>query len=147
MGRPNKPISVLKAQGTWRKGRHGEEATSGTEVEIPGELDGYAGEFWARNIPKLQNMGVLDGIDSEFLFALARWYGVWRECDDLVNAIQKGEKEGKIYGAITQSKMAFAAFTELAKQFGLSPVARAKLAAKSSDETDEFAEYLKRKPA
>ena len=81
-GRPPKPTSVLKASGGFRKDRHGDRehtAESGMAIEKPAWLAGDASDFWDRNLPKLEAMGILDGIDESQLAGLATAWANWRK--------------------------------------------------------------------
>jgi len=137
VGRPPKPTSVLKASGGFRKDRHGDRektAASGTTVEQPAWLDGDALVFWQRNVPKLEAMGILDGIDESQLVGLATAWANWRK-------EQTDYEAGN--GHIYRVSNAWSMFDKLSSKFGFSPTERTKLAIEPPPEDDPFEEWLK----
>ena len=142
MARPRKPIAVLKSQGTYNSTRHAERehtAVSGMSIEQPSWLSGDALEFWQRNVPKLEAMGVLDGIDEATVTALAVAWSNWRKEQDDYDAGN---------GHIFKVSCAWNAFDKIGSKFGLNPVDRTKLAIHNpSDEheLDPFEQWLKAK--
>lgn len=139
-GRPPKPTATLKASGGFRKDRHaGREHTSdsGTTIEQPAWLVGDALEFWQRNVPKLEAMGILDGIDESQLAGLATAWANWRREQNDFDA-----GNGHVYRVSNAWNM----FDKISGKFGFSPTERTKLAIEPpSDELDPFEEWLKQK--
>jgi len=138
-GRPPKPIATLEAQGTARRGRHDKrkiEPKSGSKITLPATLKGEAARFWKAEIPKLEAMGVLDGIDQRYLIGLATAWANWKSEQA---AYDRGEVK------ITMVATAWATFDKIASRFGMNPVDRTKLATGDNrDDSDPFAEWLKR---
>jgi len=139
-GRPPKPTSVLKSGGGFRKDRHGHREhtpESGTTIEKPSWLAGDASDFWDRNLPKLETMGILDGIDESQLAGLATAWANWRK--------EQSDYESGT-GHIYKVANAWNMFDKIGSKFGFSPTERAKLAIEPpSDELDPFEEWLKQK--
>lgn len=141
MPRPPKPIAQLKAQGTFNVTRHGDredEPSSGTAIVCPDWLDGEALEFWKAQVPNLEAMGILDGIDSSSLAGLCVAWSNWRREQD---ALDSGT------GHIYRVACAWNLFSKIASQFGFDPVSRTKLATTKPVEDDPFTEWLKEKNA
>ena len=136
-GRPPKPTSVLKASGGFRKDRHGDRehtAESGTTVEQPAWLDGDALAFWQRNVPRLETMGILDGIDESQLTGLATAWANWRK-------EQTDYEAGN--GHIYRVSNAWSMFDKLSSKFGFSPTERTKLAiVPTIDVLDPFEQWM-----
>ena len=139
-GRPPKPIGLLKAQGTYNATRHADRehtANSEANIEQPAWLSDDARGFWQRNVPKLEAMGILDGIDEATVTALAVAWGNWRKEQADYDA-----GNGHIY----KVSCAWNAFDKIGSKFGLNPVDRTKLTIeKPSDELDPFEQWLKAK--
>ena len=137
-GRPPKPASVLKSGGGFRKDRHGHcehTAESGMAIEKPAWLAGDASDFWDRNLPKLEAMGILDGIDESQLTGLATAWENWRR-------EQTDYEAGN--GHIYRVSNAWSMFDKLSSKFGFSPTERTKLAVEPPDgEDDPFEQWLK----
>ncbi len=148
-GRPPKPIAILKQQGTYDASRHakrGAEPSSNSMVAMPDDLSGDAADFWLVTIPKLEVMGILDGIDVAELEALCRWWAAWRLAMDKLEAIQAGNREGNSYSAMTEAAQAWKAFDRIASQFGFTPTQRTRLAIeKPNAEPDPFERWLAQK--
>lgn len=150
-GRPPKPKALHVAQGTYQPSRHGgSEPSSGDGALLrPAKcrLTGDAKKFWDSEIPKLQKLGVIDAADSAAVFMMCRWWAIWRAADKELEQIQSGKKKGNAYTAMIRARMAQNSWQALAIQFGLTPVARAKLRAEPPGPADELQEYLDHRPA
>lgn len=139
MARPRKPIATLEAQGTARKCRHSkraDEPSSGTRVTCPSHLRGVSAKFWKAIVPKLEAMGILDGIDQSQLEGLSIAWANWRN-------EQKQYTEG--VGHIYKVTCAWNSFDKIAGKFGMNPVDRTKLATAAEEDADPFTEWLKKK--
>ena len=129
-------ISQLKASGSFRADRHSkreQEPTSGTTVKMPRSLKGEAAKFWRANVPKLEIMGVLDGIDEATLVGLATAWANWRK-------EQAAYEDGT--GHVYRVSCSWTCFAKIASRFGLNPVDRTKLGT-SEEPSDRLAEFIR----
>lgn len=138
-GRPAKPLSVLKAQGTDRPHRHASresEPTSGSAVAMPDDLTDDGIKWWQFTVPKLEAMGVLDGVDTNALIGMANAWANW--CNE-----QRKYEEG--CAKITAVSAAWNVYDKIACRFGMTPVDRIKLATEAKEEEDSFEQWLSMK--
>jgi phage terminase small subunit len=130
-GRPRKPTSKLKAQGTYRADRHArkEPHAAGDPYEI-GEMKGHARQLWDRVVPELVRMKVATAVDSAQLFAMCHWWREYRELQTL-NSMDK-------YNRMIAMATAYKQFSAIASRFGLTPVDRASLEIEKSTADNPF---------
>lgn len=132
MGRPKKPLTQHKREGTYRKHRH-----EGPEPESvkPGDGDGLEGvalDTWNKISPVLTGMGVYTEADELALHMLCESYGFYVDAskDIKENGRYKIQvnKTGNEYYIENPSVKARGRFwrevVDLARQFGLTPSAR-----------------------
>lgn len=141
-GRKPKPTSlkILEGNPGKRKIKEDPDMSSGLPFP-PSHLDDYAKEEWDRLAFGLHAIGILYEVDSAVFAAYCQAYSRWRSAEE---GIQKSsEIEGAVFGALVCpttkgtlmkhplvdiSEKAAAAMVKYASDFGLSPVARARLA-------------------
>ena len=155
MSRPATPLSVLKLRGTYRPDRHMKREAAGDlpTARCPQWLDPSARKVWRRLGPGLTRLGLLTSLDGPLFAVWCVTYARWQA------ALKTLDAEGPIYyhGGLKKTSPLVTIVDGLAKQllalssqFGLSPVARAKLNVDlSSGEDSPLTEYLKnrhRKP-
>lgn len=149
-GRKPKPVEQQIAEGNPGKRALPEPVhiSSGEALyEPPEHLLPDAKRFWARTIPVLDKIGMLDGVDSAALemaaTAYARFRGAQRTIAD-EGAFQKTARGGlKEHPAVGLERRQMEVFLRFAEQYGLTPVARTRLglakleAASMADEMQE----------
>lgn len=130
-GRPRKPTSRHKAEGTFRADRHArsELKPDGAPYEI-GELKGHARELWDKVVPELIRLKVATAIDSPQLFAMCEWWGEYRK-------VQTDTKMDK-YNRMVAMATAYKQFATIASRFGLTPVDRASLEIEKTTASNPF---------
>jgi P27 family predicted phage terminase small subunit len=126
-GRPRTPTSKLKLSGTLRSDRHArnEPKPTGEPYQIA-KLDGLALELWKKIVPELVRMKVATAIDSAMLYALCRWWQVYRKLDE--------DEEMESYKRICAMAAAMKQVNAIGSRFGLTPVDRASLDINDSNE-------------
>lgn len=127
-GRPKKPTELRVLEGTHRKDRHGDPAEEvrplASTSDPPPHLTGIALEMWRALAPELVRLKLLTKIDRPQLEHLCICYQTMRESAS---------------DSIAWFKAA-AALDRIARQFGMTPSARAGMRAEN---TDKDAEELK----
>jgi phage terminase small subunit len=130
-GRPPTPTPILKAQGTYREDRHARRADGAFprgKPTCPKFLTGEARSEWNRQVKALAQAGVLSLVDRVLL---AAWCATWQQ---YVEAEGDNGERRRLVDALVK----------LGREFGFSPVARAKVAttgqAPEVDALDEFLE-------
>jgi phage terminase small subunit len=128
-GRPRKPTSQHKLEGTFRADRHekNEPRPSGEPYKI-GELGVHALVLWDRVVPELVRMKVATAIDSPELFAMCEWWGEYRDLQT--------NKEMDPYNRACAMAASYKQFRSIAARFGLTPADRAKLDIDEADPND-----------
>jgi P27 family predicted phage terminase small subunit len=118
------------------------EPTRTAEVpDPPPFLVGYASDEWHRVAPELHRLGLLTLVDVNILAAYCMSYSRWRTAEERLAAMADKDTLGAglmirgPYGNATQNplvRIASTAASEMlrhASEFGLTPVARARIAA------------------
>ena len=109
--------------------------------EPPPFITGYAADEWWRTAPELHRLGLLTRIDVPALAAYCHAFGQWRMAAELLAKMQANDPI--MNGMIIKTKYGDAAMNPLvsivrkhaadviryASEFGLTPVARTRLAA------------------
>jgi len=147
-GPPKTPTKILKARGSWRAGlRDGEPSARARKLNPPAWLSARAKDVWRRLEPKLRAMGVLDAADENALARYCQLFARYRECEteiqeygSFVNDDSGNEVE---LPAVKRAERLSQQLTRLEDRFGLSPSARASLAAERTDEEDEKERFFK----
>jgi P27 family predicted phage terminase small subunit len=101
--------------------------------EPPDWLHEYAKAEWWRTAPQLHVLGLLSSVDGACLAAYCHSYAMWREASEELARIDKGlliKTDGKLYRnpLIKVIRDAAADMVRYAGEFGLTPVARTRLA-------------------
>lgn len=124
-GRRRKPTALHVLAGTYRKDRHGDNATApaiGGKAEKPADLTtGHAATFWDSHIEPLIAAGVVEAIDVAAARGMAELWGLYRAAADAA-ATNPTDQAARV--AVTSY---WAAFASIAARFGLNPSDRAKL--------------------
>jgi len=95
---------------------------------IPRSLTGEARQEWRRVVAELDEMGVVAAMDRALLIRYCRAWADWCELDDLLQRSSKlirGQKNNLVRNPVwLMRRDADETVTELARQLGLSPMAR-----------------------
>lgn len=155
-GRPRKPDSVKKAQGTYRADRDMSIDVQQGIPEPPGYLSPQALTHWDRMVRAAQHVRTLTEADGDALAMLCTAFEEWRSADIIVRdegEICTGEKGGSYqHPAVGIRTNAWKKIVRMLREFGLTPSARAgmKMAAHAKEENpiaDALREMSKRAAA
>ena len=140
-GRPPKTAAQHKADGTFRKDRHGARAELAIRPgapEMPDDLDEDGIGLWQKIIETLP-AEVLSELDSYGLADCCRWWSVMVRCHRFVRDNPADKESISLLNTATNH------FHKYSAKFGLSPVDRARLKSppKQDDEFDPIAAVLK----
>lgn len=132
-GRPAKPQSTKKLQGTYRPDRDGgaDDALSRTKPRCPSFLDTYAKSEWKRVCNELYDAGLLRSVDRAALANYCQLFSTWKQATILVQ--EKGliikTKNGNIIQspALGIANVAARDMMKALKEFGMTPSSRARL--------------------
>lgn len=129
-----KPRQQRIAEGNPGKRKLPDHVAMGGKPELvkpPKHLSKYAKQFWRDAVPTLNEVGLLDKVDTAALEMMATLYSRVRECQDIV------KKEGPMttgsqgqpreHPAINTERQAMATFLRYAEHYALTPVARTRL--------------------
>lgn len=101
-----------------------------------------ARQEWARIAPELEAMGLLTRIDMAMFAAYCQSYARWRQAEEAVGeAINRDEEPSGWENAARQRQKEMVA---CAKEFGFTPVSRAKVSITKDADEDEFEKLLSR---
>jgi P27 family predicted phage terminase small subunit len=123
------PVPHARRRNRRRSGPH----TPGNSIAVarpslPRTLAGEARAEWNRVVPELEEMGVIASVDRALLIRYCRAWGEWCELDALLDQSGKlirGQKGNLVRNPIWLLRRdAEETVTELARQLGLSPMAR-----------------------
>jgi P27 family predicted phage terminase small subunit len=121
--------------------------------EPPPFLEGYAAEEWRRVVVELYRLKLVTLVDINPLAAYCQSYKIWREATELMNEVaatgaqMKGLLVGKENGELmknplrTVAREAAADMVRFASEFGLTPSARARIAAGPYGETRQASKF------
>ena len=139
MARPPKPLAIHKLNGSFRQDRHGSRLSSagGGKPAQPRGLEGEARRFWRRVVPELTRAGIVEYIDTPALHALCELWALYRE------SFAAWTADPTVKNSRIATLDAFRAWSAAAQQFGLSPVARAKIHATPPEDVDPLEELLR----
>lgn len=158
MGRPRKPVSQHKADGTYRKDRHPDPDELpqvdplDTSTPAPSFLGTHGKHEWSRLLTGMENAGLFTSIDYSAL-SIACWeIQVFRECLDALRKENGGSKVGAVAAYVTshksnnsllltqEARRAYRSYQEAVYKFGVTPLEREKIRVeKSKGEDDPFA--------
>jgi len=154
-GPPPTPTGILKIRGSWRARRGSKEPTpERTPPRRPKWLDGYARAAWRQVVPLLDAMGVLTSVDGKALARYCTLWGRWRKAEEFL--AQHGEThlakdaDGNVLGLRNYPQVRTASvlaeqLLRLEQHFGMTPSARARIAAPAEPSNGEEAKarYLR----
>ena len=139
-GRPPKPAKMRIYDGTHKDCVHGPKEAildPGGQPVMPEcvRTDAVAADFWSRNVPLLVKIGVATAADQDALEDLAMSYSLMVQTRELCQ-IDPTDKESRIaYSAYTKQ------WEGMAKEFGMTPVARNKIKAEHTSMDDLEAKF------
>lgn len=136
-GRPPKPTALHVLEGTFREDRHAErkrELRTDGEPHMPDWMSGEAAECWMREVPRMIADGLVTAADESALIQMCEWWAEWRR-------LGGGEDEVKMPGRIYAMGAAYKNWLTLARDFGRTPVARAKMSGSVEIPDDLAAKY------
>jgi P27 family predicted phage terminase small subunit len=143
-GNPPVPLTLKLLKGNPGKRRLRTEIEPAIEAKVPEPpefVTGYAAEEWRRLTPELHNLGLISVLDVSPLAAYCMAYARWREAEEALAAV--AARDPLAHGLLTKTKdgnvrrnplttiaheeaVSMVAF---AGNFGMSPVARTRIAA------------------
>lgn len=148
-GRPRLPRELKAQKGTLQKCRDNPAAPIAPKIEAlpepPGILDEIGAAHWRDVTNQLDRLGILARADFGLLTAMCNEWAIYWDAEQQMRERSrwysvKDEKTGgmryaQIHPMETIKKTAFSNYCELAREFGLSPVARTRIAVdKKADE-------------
>jgi len=142
-------------RGSWRASRNpAEPQPERGRPRCPRWLDAYAKAAWRRLIPQLDRMGVLTRIDGNALTRYCRLWSRWRQAEEFL--MKHGESflakdaDGRVKGLVAYPQATLSArlaeqLLRLEQHFGMTPAARARLAAPQQEpqQDDVRSRYLR----
>lgn len=106
----------------------------------PEWLSDNAKGLWKKNAPELQRLGLLTGIDAAAFEALCTWHATFRHYVELHDEAQTPADSKVIFARMRDASTQLLRFCT---EFGLTPVARTRLAIKGHvEDDDDFAEFV-----
>lgn len=140
-GRPPKPTEVLKNQGTFRGDRHARRSDTARVSGVPQKPVGLTPQqdfIWNEVVSFLPPES-LGSIDTTIMRDMLRWYAVYSESMSML------EQDIENKNLRTTATAAWDRFIKLAVEYGMTPVARARLQLNGADEesSDPRAEVYK----
>lgn len=144
-GRKPKPTAMHKRDGTFRPDKHGPEDhpldSIGGEPEKPPGLPHDGEMMWDHMVTLLCPLGVITELDGYQLEVLCLQWAKYREL--AYRAIEENYDDEDCAKLEKRANAAYVVFDKAAMQFGLSPIARAKLRTVPNDapEKDVYAEF------
>lgn len=145
-GHNKKTAAQLKAEGTWREDRHGKQvdnvAAEGKPIQ-PNHFSPSQQQLWNELAGFLPD-GVVGAKDSTMLVAAVQWYDIY---SDTIKQLARDPIDKQLLAVADKS---WKNFERLAKEFGATPTARARLrndpgdnAKKEKTKSDQFLELFK----
>lgn len=137
-----KPQALKKLQGTYRKDRDGgaDSALNKTKPRCPAWLSKDAKAQWKKISKDLYEAGLLRNVDGDALAAYCNAYALWKEATLVVQEkgiLIKGKK-GIPYQnpALGVANIQSREMVKLLKEFGMTPVSRARLVPDKPEEKE-----------
>jgi P27 family predicted phage terminase small subunit len=131
------PTPLLEARGSWRAKERKKDGEPQIEPlhhvpECPEWLEGFGREHWDRHIQALAVSRVVTAVDVDMFAALCLQYGRWRDAEEKLRDVESRlqiTESGyeQVAGWTTEANKRFGLYKEMAKEFGMTPAARAKL--------------------
>ena len=149
-GRPPKPAAVKRAEGNPGKRKIPKEpALNGAKPRCPGFISDDAKKEWRRVVNDLYDSGLLVKADSTVLALYCEAYS------EFIRSIEAIEKDGRITISpngypqksawVTIRDKAFDHMIKCLTEMGMTPVSRARVAAREASALDPFDEWIKHK--
>lgn len=138
-GRPPKPTALRVLEGVrGHRPLRREPIAQGTP-QAPRWLKGDARQLWTRTVPELQRMGVIGKIDECALTMLCQTWSLWLDVErELADPEQR--MDDRLHRQSSRLKRDLLA---MLTQFGMTPVARARLATPQSLTDDTLGGLLR----
>lgn len=117
--------------------------------ECPDYLDDVARDCWHRLVTILDDLGVLSKSDVIEVAMICTLFSRWRQAeaaiarDGLFSTTQSGYTQQS--AAVTLATNSMKLLSKMLGNFGLSPVARSRVAVQLQEDTDVLAEFLARR--
>lgn len=152
MTMPNPPTPTRLRQLRGNPGHRpipkGEPRPSGKLGRPPGYLSRDAKQVWRYMAPKLDAAGIGTTVDRPTFESFCRSYALWRTLRRQGEAEPLVKTNGQ---TVSSPALALAAkehreWSSIAREFGMTPSARVKLATGAEDEQDELAEFMAPRP-
>lgn len=129
------PTNVLKVRGTFRKDRQGGRSNVNAKSAKPTKpraITGEAAKEWDRITTELAALSIVAKVDRALLSIYCRAWADWRECVKRLEELSKKEadetNDKRAWRLGIQRNRLEDRLIKIADRFGLSPVARARLA-------------------
>jgi P27 family predicted phage terminase small subunit len=97
-----------------------------TPPEPPDFLSAYARNEWRRVAPELHRLGLLTSLDAGVLSAYCQCYSRWRTTEEFLAAMDADARPKALVRIAAQAARDMVRY---AQQFGMTPAARARIAA------------------
>ena len=137
-GRPPKPLSLLKLDGTYTRSRHANRIDDSLFDGKPKKANWLAFEakrFWKWQVEPLIEKGVATEADSATLQAMAQLWARWRwadqQCSECLHDVYDFARWTRVSTSLIQR------FDNLASRFGMTPVDRARLRVQPTEQPDD----------
>lgn len=146
MPNPAKPTALKVAQGNPGKRRlnRKEPKPAGRLGTPPAALSQAAKQVWRYYAPILEKLSVATAADRAAFEAFCRSYALWRQ----LRKDGEGQPLVKVNGQVVPNPMLslaakeFKEWAAIAREFGLTPSARARLTIDDGSQADELEEFL-----
>jgi P27 family predicted phage terminase small subunit len=116
-------------------------------IRVPTWLDKTGKALWKKLAPELKSKGLLTLGDVEAFACLCQSYSDYRDAVAILRKEGKtviaGSGGVKPHPALSEQKRSFEAFTNLAKEFGLTPKSRSAITLAAVEDDDEFEAFNK----
>ncbi len=133
-GRPRKPDTQKKLEGTYRKDRATPDAAQFSAItkipDAPASFDEMAVKVWNTICHELITLGLLQSIDIFQLEIICNELSIYWKCMSLMNGrmvVDTGTGSEKVNPLYTSACAALNNFNRMSKDFGFTPAARMKL--------------------
>jgi len=137
VGRPPKPQQIKTLEGNRARREIPPEVPADGLPELPAVLNEIATEHWVKVTSEIDGWGIAKRVDSHALEQMCRYWALWQA------AMSVAERDP----IDKDARLAVSTYSEcwrkFAIEFGLTPVARAKLAIQEQKKTDDLGDFLK----
>jgi len=137
VGRPPKPQQIRTLEGNRSRSRIPEEVQAEGSPVMPRGMPKVAQTHWRKVTSEVNGWGICKRIDGLALEQMCRYWALWRTA---VAAAEKHPLDKEYRQAVVGYGEQW---RKLAIEFGLTPVARTRMAISEQKKTDDFGEFLK----